>query len=103
VVRRRLEQLRMSPDEMTKQVFAVLLLNRFIGENPFASSGGGFSAGSFARQSVSKLLTEQLNQLAGDLVGGIDINFDVASSDDYTTGGRFKQALAQRQVNSNSG
>jgi hypothetical protein len=88
-VRNRLAQLRQEPSDMSKQVFAVLLLNRFVGENPFAGSeGGGFSAGSFARQSVSKLLTEQLNNLAADLVGGVDINFDVASTDDYTTGNR---------------
>jgi hypothetical protein len=29
--------LRQQPDELNKQVFALLLLNRFIGENPFAS------------------------------------------------------------------
>ncbi|HVG40122.1 MAG TPA: translocation/assembly module TamB domain-containing protein, partial [Chitinophagaceae bacterium] len=55
----RLAQLRQEPAELNKQVFAILLLNRFVGENPFESSaGGGFNAGSFARQSVSKLLTE---------------------------------------------
>jgi hypothetical protein len=83
----RLAQLRQEPAELNKQVFAILLLNRFVGENPFESSaGGGFNAGSFARQSVSKLLTEQLNDLAAGLIKGVDINFDVASSDDYTTG-----------------
>ena len=89
-VRNRLAQLRQEPSELNKQVFSVLLLNRFVGQNPFASSGsgGGFNAGSFARTSVSKLLTEQLNQLAGGLLGGVDLNFDVASSDDYTTGER---------------
>ncbi|RYY41368.1 MAG: translocation/assembly module TamB [Chitinophagaceae bacterium] len=84
----RLAQLRQEPSELNKQVFAVLLLNRFVGENPFQSSGGGFNAGSFARTSVSKLLTEQLNNLASGLISGVDINFDVASSDDYTTGER---------------
>jgi hypothetical protein len=73
---------------MNKQVFAILLLNRFIGENPFQSSGEGFNAGSFARQSVSRLMTEQLNQLAAGLIEGVDLNFDVASSDDYSTGER---------------
>jgi hypothetical protein len=85
-VNNRLAQLRQEPSELNKQVFAVLLLNRFVGENPFQSSSGGFNAGSFARQSVSKLLTEQLNNLAGGLIDGVDINFDVASSDDYSTG-----------------
>ncbi|HVE60218.1 MAG TPA: translocation/assembly module TamB domain-containing protein, partial [Chitinophagaceae bacterium] len=87
-VNTRLEQLRQEPSELNKQVFSILLLNRFVGENPFQSSGTGFNAGSFARTSVSKLLTEQLNDLAGGLIGGVDINFDVASSDDYTTGAR---------------
>ena len=42
--------------------------------------------GSSRRQSVSKLLTEQLNNLAADLISGVDLNFDVASTEDYTTG-----------------
>ncbi len=86
VVQAKLAQLRQEPGEIEKQVFSLLLLNRFVGENPFQSSGEGFNASSFARQSVSKLLTEQLNSLASGLIGGVDINFDVASSDDYTTG-----------------
>jgi translocation and assembly module TamB len=87
-VNTRLTQLRQEPSELNRQVFSILLLNRFVGENPFESSGGGFNAESFARQSVSKLLTEQLNDLAAGLINGVDINFDVASSDDYTTGDR---------------
>jgi translocation and assembly module TamB len=86
----RLTQLRQEPSELNKQVFSILLLNRFVGENPFQSEsgGGGFNAETFARQSVSKLLTEQLNNLAGDLIAGVDLNFGVSSSDDYTTGDR---------------
>ncbi len=84
----RLEQLRTEPSELNKQVFALLLLNRFVSENPFESNGGGggFSAGTFARQSVSRILTEQLNKLASDLVGGVEVNFDINSTEDYTTG-----------------
>jgi translocation and assembly module TamB len=86
-VQTRLTQLKSEPSELNKQVFALLLLNRFVSENPFASSGdGGGGVGSMARQSVSKLLTEQLNNLAADLISGVELNFDVASSEDYTTG-----------------
>jgi hypothetical protein len=85
-VNTRLEQLRAEPSELNKQAFALVLLNRFVAENPFDSSGGGTNAGSLARQSVSKLLSEQLNNLAGGLLGGIDLNFNLESSDDYTTG-----------------
>ena len=87
-VRTRLDQLRQDEGEMNKQIFSLLLLNRFVAENPFASSGGAFSASTFARNSVSKLMTEQLNRLAADLVKGVDINFNIQSSEDYTTGER---------------
>jgi hypothetical protein len=82
----RLAQLRQDPGEMNKQVFSLLLMNRFVGQNPFASSGGGFNVSTYARQSASKLLTEQLNQLAAGLIAGVDINFNLTTTEDYTTG-----------------
>jgi hypothetical protein len=84
----KLEQLRQEPAELNKQVFALLLLNRFIGENPFASEAGGTSAESLARQSVSKILSQQLNDLAGELISGVQLEFDLESTDDYTSGTR---------------
>ena len=85
-VQSRLDQIRQDEGEVNKQVFSLLLLGRFVGENPFKSEGASFSAASYARQSVSRLLSEQLNQLAAGLVQGVDINFDVVSTEDYTTG-----------------
>ena len=73
--------------ELNKQVFALLALNRFIADNPFESlAGGGGGASTLARSSVSNLLTEQLNNLASDLIKGVDINFGVNTSEDYSTG-----------------
>lgn len=82
----KLEQIRQQEDVLNKQVFALLLLNRFIGENPFESETGGFSASSFARQSASKILSQQLNNLAGDIISGVELNFDLQSTEDYTSG-----------------
>ncbi|MES2575462.1 MAG: translocation/assembly module TamB domain-containing protein [Bacteroidota bacterium] len=82
----KLEQLRQEPAELNKQVFALLLLNRFIGENPFASESGGTNAESLARQSVSKILSQQLNDLAGELISGVQLEFDLESTEDYTSG-----------------
>lgn len=82
----KLIQLRQQPNELNKQVFALLLLNRFIGENPFASEAGVGSASSLARASASKILSQQLNNLAGDLIKGVELDFDLQSSEDYTTG-----------------
>ncbi len=82
----KLAQLRQDPDDMNKQVFALLLLNRFIGENPFQSEAGGTTASSLARESVSKILSQQLNNFASDFITGFEVDFDLASSEDYTTG-----------------
>ncbi|WBV58782.1 translocation/assembly module TamB [Chryseobacterium daecheongense] len=84
-VDQKLTQLRTQESEMNKQVFALLLLNRFIGENPFQSSAG-MSAEAMARQSVSKILSQQLNNLASGLIKGVDLNFGLESSEDYSTG-----------------
>lgn len=81
----KLQQLRTEEAEMNKQVFALLLLNRFVGENPFESESG-LSAEALARQSVSKILSQQLNNLTEDLIKGVELNFDLESTEDYSTG-----------------
>lgn len=83
----KLDQLRREEAELNKQVFALLLLNRFIGENPFQSETG-LSATTMAKQSVSRILSEQLNDLASDLIGGVELNFDLESTEDYSSGTR---------------
>lgn len=87
-VQSRLDQIRQDEGEINKQVFSLLLLGRFVGENPFKSSSKTFNAGMYARHSVSKLLTEQLNNLAAGIFTGVDLNLDIASTEDYTTGER---------------
>jgi hypothetical protein len=83
----KLQNVNRDPNDLNKQVFALLALNRFIANNPFQSlAGGGGGVSTLARSSVSKLLTEQLNNLASDLIQGVDINFGVNSSEDYSSG-----------------
>lgn len=84
-VKMKLNQLETDEAERNKQVFALLLLNRFVGENPFETEGG-LSAETMARQSVSAILSQQLNNLAADLIQGVDIDFGLDSRDDYTSG-----------------
>lgn len=85
-VETKLAQLRQEPTELNKQVFALLLLNRFVGENPFSSDSGRTSTESLARQSASKLLSQQMNNLAGDLIKGVALNFNLDASEDYSSG-----------------
>jgi hypothetical protein len=77
---------------LNKQVFALLVLGRFIQENPLQTESGGTSA--LVRSSVGKFLSSQLNQLSSKVVPGVDLNFDIQSYNDYQTG----QAVGRTQV-----
>jgi translocation and assembly module TamB len=69
---------------LNKQVFALLVLRRFISDDPLNSEAGS-DLESTARQSVSRLLSEQLNRLSEN-VEGVELSFDVKSYEDYSTG-----------------
>ena len=66
----------------------MLLLNHFIGENPFESSAGGMSAGTIARQSVNRVLSDQLNNLSSSLIEGVEVNVNLESAEDFSSGSR---------------
>jgi hypothetical protein len=82
----RLGQVRQDPNEMNKQVLGVLVLGHFIGDNPLQSNGGSTGINGAIRNSVSSLLSDQLNKLAGNLIGGVQLSFGLTSGADYSTG-----------------
>jgi len=88
LVQARLNELRNEPSELNKQVFALIILNRFVSEDPFQNGAGGGGAEAIARQSASRFVSEQLNKFAGGLISGLDLTLDLQTSDDYTTGER---------------
>lgn len=86
----RLSQLRNQQSEMNKQVFALLLLGRFVGEDPLAAAeGGGASVGNLAFSSASQILTNQMDQLAASLIKGVDIHFNLNNQEDWSTGAKI--------------
>ncbi|TWJ04647.1 uncharacterized protein DUF490 [Mucilaginibacter frigoritolerans] len=85
-VNARLDQVRQDTNEMNKQVLGVLVLGHFIGDNPLQSQGGNTTVNGVLRNSVSSLLSDQLNKLAGNLIGGVQLSFDLTSGADYSTG-----------------
>lgn len=87
-VETKLEQIRRDDAELNKQVFALLLLGRFVQDNPLQNGAEGTSLANSAKSSVSKLLAEQLNNLAGSLVQGVNLNFGVNTDADYSSGTR---------------
>jgi translocation and assembly module TamB len=70
--------------DLNKQVFALLVLQRFMTDNPFESQSGEGLSGT-ARSSVSAILTQQLNRLSQN-VKGVQLSFDVKSYQDYSSG-----------------
>ena len=78
-IENKLAQYRTDASEMNKQVFALLILGRFIGDrsSDFFASGGGSSANEIAKESVSKFLAEAVNNIAADLIKGVDVNLDL--------------------------
>ncbi|WP_243406311.1 translocation/assembly module TamB domain-containing protein [Siphonobacter curvatus] len=82
----KLTQFRQDESEINKQVFALLVLGNFLPQNSFdffSGSGGGFNAESLARSSVSKILSQQLDRLASNVIKGVDLNIGLNSSSDY--------------------
>lgn len=90
LIQAKLSEIRNNPSELNKQVFAVLILNKFLANNPF-SSAGSMDMEYMARKSVSSFLSDQLNQIAGHLVKGLELNFDLNSTEDYSTGEKSNQ------------
>jgi len=91
-VNQKLTMLNEDPSLLNKQVFALLVLGRFVQENPLTTESGGTST--LVRSTVGNFLSAQLNQLSSKIVKGVDLNFNVQSYDDYQTG----QAQGRTQV-----
>jgi len=80
----RIQDINTRESDLNKQVFALLILQRFISENPFQTEAGG-SLEATARSSVSKILSDQLNRLSEN-IKGVELSFDVKSYEDYSSG-----------------
>ncbi len=72
--------------ELSKQVFSLLVLGRFIQQNPFQSAAGEGIVASQLRGSVSQVLTDQLQNLTGKYLAGMGLDLGVTNQADYTTG-----------------
>jgi hypothetical protein len=85
----KLRQMRNDPSAMNKEVFALLVMGRFVGEQSrdfFAgSSGGGLKADQIVKESVSKFLSDAVSQIASDLIKGIDVDINLRTVDNNTT------------------
>lgn len=88
-IENKLIQLRGDQSATNKQVFSLLLFNRFVGEKSsdfFNGNGGGNGFNDLAVQSVSQFISSALNQIASNLFKGIDIDLNLNTYSDYATG-----------------
>lgn len=91
-VNQKLIMLNEDESALNKQVFALLVLGRFIQENPLQTESAGSST--ILRATVGKILSQQLNQWSSKVLPGVDLNFDIQSYNDYQSG----QAQGRTQV-----
>nr|WP_029331242.1 translocation/assembly module TamB domain-containing protein [Gillisia marina] len=79
----RVQQLNQQGDELNKQVFSLLVLNKFF-PNP-GSDGSGGGAEVIARDNLNQALSDQLNMLSGKILGdsGLELDFGLNSFTDY--------------------
>lgn len=79
----KISQVNQQEDQVNKQVFSLLVLNRFYPESGSDGSQGG--AASMARENVNQVLSDQLNAFSDRITGntGISLNFDINSYTQY--------------------
>ncbi len=77
-VNAKLDELKSNEAELNKQVFALLVLNGFVASTP-TDGGGGSAVNNAARSSVSKILTNQLNNLSNRYIKGAELDFNLQS------------------------
>jgi hypothetical protein len=97
-VNQKLSMLNEDPSALNKQVFSLLVLGRFVPENPLQTENADATA--ILRTTVSRFLSTQLNQLTAGIVPGLELDFDIQSYDDYQTGqpeGRTQVEIGVRQ------
>lgn len=104
-IENKLTTLRQDQSQINKQVFALLILNRFLPETTAdffsGSNNGGLDsqAEGIARTSVSKLISEQLGQLASGILKGFDVDFNLLSqTGSSNTGGTTNGARTDLNV-----
>jgi len=79
----RIQQLNSQEQELNKQVFSLLVLNRFFPESISDGAGGGTA--SIARDNINDAISDQLNIFADKVLGdtGVELDFGVDSFTDY--------------------
>lgn len=79
----RVQQINQQEEELNKQVFSLLVLNRFFPESGSDGSEGGALA--VARNNINQALSERMNKFSDQLLGstGVELDFGLDTYTDY--------------------
>jgi len=89
VVYARIKQINLNESELNKEVMGLLVLNQFVPADPLASGSGSmtlFDYESVARSTAGAIVSTQLNSMISSKIKTVDIDFDVDSKADYSSG-----------------
>lgn len=89
VVYARIKQINLNESELNKQVMGLLILNQFVPADPLATGSGSstiFDYESAARSTAGAIVSTQLNSLISSRIKAVDLNFNVDSKADYSSG-----------------
>ncbi len=94
----KIQQVNEEEGELNRQVFSLLVLQKFMPATGGDGTGGG-TAG-LARSSVSQMLSSQLNALSSNVLGnsGFELNFDLDSYEGYQGAQTQLNVSAQKRL-----
>ena len=93
-INNKLVQLRSDISGINKQVFALLAMDRFVGEQSTDFfKGNGADLSDVAQESVSRFLSSVLDHLASDLFKGINADLNLTSYQDFASSDAMQQEL----------
>lgn len=82
----RLNEINQNESELNKQVFALLIIGNFIQDDPLTAVTAGPGIAASARNSASRILSDQLNRLSDRYVRGVEIQFTLDSYEEIRNG-----------------
>ncbi|MBO9699440.1 MAG: translocation/assembly module TamB [Sporocytophaga sp.] len=99
IISQRINEINNDQQQLQRQVFGLIVLNRFFPEGTgYVNSGGGIAMEQ-ANQSVSQILNSELNKIAPESIAGFDIDVNIeALSPDNPGLAQSLQFKASRQI-----
>ncbi len=81
----KIQEINQNESDLNKQVFSLLMFNKFISDDLLALFGTTSGTTAAARTSASRLMTQQLNRLSDRYIRNVDLTLEIESYQDYAS------------------